>query len=118
MAHNIMYCTCMLLFNCIVAVCTCMHVQSHLGPQIEDIVARLHSEVSSVQETLSAHMTTPPLLPHTPPIATKLLWLKALKERVSGPMDKVKEVAPYLLEGDGGWRLRQIYSQVVTKIDE
>ena len=92
-------------------------VQSHLQPQF-DIVTKLHAEVSSALDTLSAHMATPSLLPHTPPVATKLLWLKALRERVSGPMEKVREVAPYLLEGDQGWKLRQLHGQALTKIDE
>ena len=74
--------------------------------------------MESVAEALSSLMSEPPLLPHTPPVATKLLWLNALKDRVSHPMNKVREVVPYLLEGDQGWKLRQIYGEVTTKIDE
>lgn len=93
-------------------------MQTRLQHQLDDIVAKLLSEVSSVSEALSTHVTQPPLLPHTPPVACKLLWLNALKERVTVPMNKVREIAPYLLEGDQGWKLRQVYSEVTTKIDE
>ena len=83
-------------------------------------MSRLLSEVDSVSSTLSTLTSShkPPLLPHTPPVATKLLWLNALKERVTAPMNKVREIAPYLLEGDQGWKLRQVYAQVTSKIDE
>ena len=89
-----------------------------LQHQLDGIVAKLLSEVNSVSEALTSHMAQPLLLPHTPPVASKLLWLNALKERVSAPMHHVREVAPYLLEGDEGWRLRQVYSDVTNKIDE
>lgn len=94
--------------------------QTNLQPQLDDIVSRLLSEVDSVSSMLTTTLTSSPgpLLPHTPPVATKLLWLNALKERVMAPMNKVKEIAPYLLEGDQGWKLRQVYAQVTTKIDE
>ena len=83
-------------------------------------MSRLLSEVDSVSSTLSTLTSShgPPLLPHTPPVATKLLWLNALKERVTAPMSTVRDIAPYLLEGDQGWKLRQVYAQVTTKIDE
>jgi hypothetical protein len=85
-------------------------------------VSRLLSEVDSVSNTLSTTLSpsspSPLLLPLTPPVASKLLWLNALKERVVAPMSKVREIAPYLLEGDQGWKLRQLYAQVTTKIDE
>ena len=93
-------------------------VQTSLQHQLDGIVANLLLEVNSVSETLTSHMAQPLLLPHTPPVASKLLWLNAIKERVSVPMDRVREVAPYLLEGDQGWRLRQVYSDVTNKIDE
>ena len=94
------------------------HKQTNLQHQLDDIVARLLSEVDSVSTTLTTHTSQPPLLPHTPPVATKLLWLNALKERVTAPMSKVRELSPYLLEGDQGWKLRQVFAQVTTKIDE
>ena len=81
-------------------------------------MSSLLSEVNAVSESLSSHVATPPLLPHTPPVASKLLWLHALKERVVRPMEKIREVAPYLLEGDEGWRLRQVYSQLTSSIQE
>ena len=92
-------------------------LQTNLQPQLDDIVSRLISEVESISNTLSSSPSSL-LLPLTPPVASKLLWLNALKERVTAPMGGVREVAPYLLEGDQGWKLRQAYAQVTTKIDE
>lgn len=92
-------------------------LQTNLQPQLDDIVSRLLSEVESISSTLSSS-PSPLLLPLTPPVSSKLLWLNALKERVTVPMSRVREVAPYLLEGDQGWKLRQTYAQVTTKIDE
>ena len=95
-------------------------MQTNLQPLLDDIVSQLLSEVDSVSSTLSMLTSSqqPPLLPHTPPMASKLLWLNALKERVTAPMSKVREIAPYLLEGDQGWKLRQVHAQVTNKIDE
>ena len=73
------------------------------------------SDVEAVSTLLStAH---PPTLPHTPPTSCKLLWLNALKERVREPMERVREVAPEILEGDSGWKLRQAYSRVTNTIE-
>ena len=94
------------------------NMQTRLQHQLDGIVAKLLAEVESVSEALTSHVAQPPLLPHTPPVASKLLWLNALRERVCAPMTQVKEVAPYLLEGDEGWRFRQAYGDVINKIDE
>ncbi len=90
-------------------------LQAKLTNQIENILSTMLSDVTSVSELLS--MPRPPPLPHTPPVACKLLWLHALKERVCGPMDRVRQLAPEILEGDSGWRLRQAHGQVVSTID-
>ncbi len=75
-------------------------------------------EVSSVKNALVANVSHPPSLPLTPPTACKLLWLIALRERVKEPMEVVRRVAPELLEGDEGWKLRQDFGDVISQIEK
>lgn len=90
-------------------------IQANLTAQLERILSEMLSDVTCVSELLSS--LHPPMLPHTPPITCKLLWLHALKERVVGPMTKVRELAPDVLAGDSGWKLRQAYTSVVKTME-
>lgn len=74
------------------------------------------SDVEDVTRTLTSHISHPPLLPHTPPTASKLLWLNGLGERVGVVMETLRNVAPQLLEGELGWRLRQAHGDLVEKL--
>ena len=73
--------------------------------------------MEAVRETLAATLSLPPSHPHTPPVTSKLLWLHALRERIKGPMEKLREVSPELLEGEAGWKLRQVYGSVTSSIE-
>ncbi len=93
-----------------------LFTQANLTAQLEHILSAMLSDVTCVSELLSS--LCPPALPHMPPVTCKLLWLHALKERVSGPMTKVRELAPDLLAGDSGWKLRQAYTAVINTIEK
>ncbi|KAL5499629.1 hypothetical protein EMCRGX_G011081 [Ephydatia muelleri] len=54
---------------------------------------------------------------NTPSVASKLLWLHALRERVNQPMGRLRSCAPQLLEGDTGWRLRQAVTDICRDIE-
>lgn len=80
------------------------------------MVATILSDVEDITHTLTTNISHPPLLPHTPPIASKLLWLHGLGERISGVMNIVQSAAPELLEGEQGWKLRQTYGELTDKL--
>ncbi len=75
------------------------------------------SEVEAVSGTLTANLSRPPLLPLTPPTACKLWWLHALRGRINEPMEVIRRVAPELLDGDEGWKLRQAHAQLSEKLE-
>lgn len=85
-----------------------------LSPHHEAVMTTILSDVRDVLHILTS--SQPPLLPHTPPTATRLLWLYGLEERASGVMSVVRSAAPLLLEGELGWKLRQTYSELTEKI--
>ena len=58
-----------------------------------------------------------PPLPLRPLVSSRLLWLHALKDRVEEPMEKIKKVAPELLEGDEGWKLRQSHGDLIKLLE-
>ena len=80
----------------------------------EAVVTAVLSDIEDVVHTLTS--SHPTLLPHTPPTASKLLWLHSLGERASRAVAVVKSVAPELLEGELGWKLRHIYSDLTEKL--
>lgn len=92
-------------------------MQASLNSQLRNILSNFKSDVTYVSDKLAHGILSPPTMPHTPPVACKLLWLHALKERVSGPMDKIRDIRPDLLEGDSGWGLRQAYNKVIGSIN-
>ncbi len=92
-------------------------LQASLKKHCEGIVSKLLSDVQAVSQALSAHASASPPHINMPPTASKLLWLHSLRHRVSGPMESLRAVAPYLLEGDLGWRLRQEHSDLCRSID-
>ena len=89
-------------------------LQAILAPHHDTVVAAVLSDVENVLRTLTS--SHPPLLPHTPPTACRLLWLHSLGERASSGMDVLRSVAPQLLEGEMGWKLRHIYSDFTDKL--
>eukprot|EP00794_Sanderia_malayensis_P011161 gene11161-12333_t len=55
---------------------------------------------------------------HIPPLANELLWLHSLKARLKVPIEKLKLASPASLKGDDGWKLRDMYSDLVKDIDK
>ncbi len=102
-------------FACMRATCVCP--QAMIQPQLASVVSHLQAEVLSVTDIVSSDQGHLPPLPLRPPVSTRLLWLHALRARVEEPMDTVKRVAPELLEGDEGWKLRQSHGDLVKLLD-
>ena len=77
-------------------------------------MAAVLADIEDVLRILTSSQA--PLLPHTPPTATRLLWLHGLGERAGGAMGVVRSASPELLEGELGWKLRHIYSDFTEKL--
>ena len=88
--------------------------QAILSPHHEAVMRAILTDIQDVLSILTS--SHPPLLPHTPPTTTRLLWLHALGERASGSVSVVRSAAPELLEGELGWKLRQTYSELTEKL--
>lgn len=93
-----------------------MHMQHILAPHHRGVVAAILSDVEDISHTLTGQISSPPLLPHTPPSASKLLWLHGLRERADGATAVLRSAAPELLEGELGWKLRHVYSELTDKL--
>ena len=85
-------------------------------PHHQSVVAAILSDMEDIMQTLTNHISNPPLLPHTPSTASKLLWLHSLNERANGAINVVRLAAPELLEGEIGWKLRQIHLELTDKL--
>ena len=77
-------------------------LQASLKERCDAIVSSFTDELNSVAEMLATHHHSPPQHKNMPPVTSKLCWLHALRERITWPMDKLREVAAELLEGDKG----------------
>ena len=88
-----------------------------LQSSLDSTLDTLHSDMLRFRSTLSSLVTHPPIIPNTPPTSTRLIWLKAVRHRVTTPLERMREAAPYLLEGDKGFTLRHVHSELVKEIE-
>ena len=53
-----------------------------------------------------------------PNVVTKLFWLNGLEQRIKVPMEKFSYLYPNLLQGDLGYKLREIYKQTCEHLEK
>lgn len=46
------------------------------------------------------------------------LQVRGLKDRISVPMNKIRQVCPHTLESDKGWLLRDAYTDIMNDLEK
>lgn len=94
-----------------------MCIQVVVQAEVNRFVEELLTDITTVHQSLSSLLANPPVLTNTPPIATRLIWLRAVRERAEGPLKRLKESAPQLLEGEIGFTLRHVFGELMKDIE-
>ncbi|XP_075707241.1 uncharacterized protein LOC142741794 [Rhinoderma darwinii] len=74
-------------------------------------------ELSQVKDMYQAIASNPPLHVNMTPTISKVFWIKGLRARISDPMVKLRTVSPLTLEGDKGWELRHLYTELSDELE-
>ncbi|XP_052258855.1 uncharacterized protein LOC127863384 isoform X2 [Dreissena polymorpha] len=93
-------------------------VQTHLEDKDRALVLAFNGELNDVRQMYATGHLDPPPHANMPPIVSKLMWIHALKERISRPMEKMKRVSPHSLDGDAGWQMKTNYQEVYKELEE
>ncbi|KAM4795913.1 dynein axonemal heavy chain 9-like [Rhinophrynus dorsalis] len=92
-------------------------VKDHLKDKDQQLVSMFMEELTQVNDMYLALESSPPLHINMTPTVSNLLWVKALKARISDPMTKLRTVSPLTLEGDTGWKLRHMYTDTAEQLE-
>ncbi|XP_069829066.1 uncharacterized protein [Dendropsophus ebraccatus] len=92
-------------------------VKDHLKDKDYHLLNMFLEELSQVKGMYQAMATDPPLHVNMTPTISKLLWIKGLRTRISDPMAKLRTVSPLTLEGDKGWELRHLYTELSEELE-
>ncbi|XP_069470025.1 uncharacterized protein [Ambystoma mexicanum] len=90
-------------------------IKDHVRDIDEQLVCMFIDELTQVKDMYMQLSETPPQHINTTPTVSKLTWIKALKARISQPMMKLRTVSPVSLEGDLGWKLRNLYGETLEE---
>ncbi|KAG8587471.1 hypothetical protein GDO81_005673 [Engystomops pustulosus] len=92
-------------------------VKDHLKDKEGHLLNMFLEELSQVKDIYQAMTNNPPLHVNMTSTISKMLWIKGLRARISDPMTKLKTVSPLTLEGDKGWELRHLYSELSEELE-
>ncbi|XP_043910785.1 dynein beta chain, flagellar outer arm-like [Protopterus annectens] len=92
-------------------------VQVHLKDKEEQLLSFFMEEVDNVKAMFHRMQERPPLHMNTSPTVGKLMWVKGLQDRISEPLTKLRAVCPHSLEGDWGWKLRHLHTEVKEQLE-
>ena len=95
-------------------------------PLIADELERLHlsavrefgADLRAVQEIFLSERSAPPIPKNQPPIAGSLIWSRALRDRVSDPMSRIKTLSREILSRDESREVIQLYSSFITASEQ
>ncbi|KAH9514965.1 hypothetical protein Btru_021540, partial [Bulinus truncatus] len=92
-------------------------VQQYLKDIDKTVVMNFTVELEQVQAIFQENSISPPAHHNMPYTVSKLMWSRALRERIEIPMKKMKQVSPHSLEGDTGWHMRDLYTDIMKDLD-
>ncbi len=89
-------------------------IQSQLQSECSWLMNELLKEFDNVRLLALSSQTVASILPT---VVTKLFWLNGLEHRIRVPMEKFSYLYPNLLQGDLGYKLREIYKQTCDHLE-
>lgn len=90
-------------------------IQSQLKSECAWLMNELLKEFDNVKLLANSSQTVSSILPT---VVTKLFWLNGLAQRIRVPMEKFSYLYPNLLQGDLGYKLREIYKQTGDHLEK
>ncbi|XP_075192459.1 uncharacterized protein LOC142291659 [Anomaloglossus baeobatrachus] len=92
-------------------------VKAHLKDKDSQLLNMFLEELSQVKDMFQVMANNPPLHVNMTPTISKLFWIKGLQARISDPMMKLRTISPLTLEGDKGWELRYLYTELSEELE-
>ncbi|XP_063809812.1 uncharacterized protein LOC135027842 isoform X3 [Pseudophryne corroboree] len=92
-------------------------VKDHLKEKDLYLLNMFIEEINQVKDIYQEMADNPPLHVNMTPTISKLLWIKGLRARISDPMVKLRTMSPLTLEGDMGWELRHLYTDLSEELE-
>ncbi|XP_056412427.1 uncharacterized protein LOC130355786 isoform X2 [Hyla sarda] len=92
-------------------------VKDHLMDKDHHLLNMFLEELGQLKDMYQATSANPPLHVNMTPTVSKLFWIKGLRARISDPMGKLRTVSPLTLEGDKGWELRHLYTELSEELE-
>ncbi|KAL3885754.1 hypothetical protein ACJMK2_025795 [Sinanodonta woodiana] len=93
-------------------------VQVHLQDKDRQLVQSFTQELNNVRGMFQEDQVNPPTHLNMPPVVSSLMWVHALKKRITIPMEKLRRVSPHSLEGDAGWQMRDSYNECMKELTD
>ncbi|XP_055866060.1 uncharacterized protein LOC106055129 isoform X2 [Biomphalaria glabrata] len=93
-------------------------VQQYLKDIDKTVVLNFTAELEQVKVIFQENSISPPAHYNMPHTVSKLMWARGLRERIEIPMKKMKHVSPHSLEGDTGWHMRDLYTDIIKALDQ
>ncbi|XP_077155311.1 uncharacterized protein LOC143817709 [Ranitomeya variabilis] len=92
-------------------------VKDHLKDKDSHLLNMFLEELSQLKDMFQVMASSPPLHVNMTPTISKLFWIKGLRARISEPMMKLRRVSSLTLEGDKGWELRHLYTELTEELE-
>lgn len=87
-------------------------IQADLEKKHTDLLRAYGRDVKEVQEIFNSQSAAPNVPKNNAPHSGAVAWVRSLKERVSEPMEKIKELPAGILESEEGREIMKVYGLV------
>ena len=91
-------------------------IQADLERKQADLLRAYAADLRAVQEIFTAQMGAPAVNKNMPPHSGAVSWCRALRERATEPMEKVKELPAAVLESEEGAEMLKLYGALTDAL--
>jgi dynein heavy chain len=82
------------------------------------LVQAYGADLKRVQELFLTEREAPPISWNLPPIAGALTWCRGLKERISDPMSKLKQLNRSIMNREEAKEVAKVYAAIVASLED
>lgn len=82
------------------------------------LIESIHVDIGEVQKIFNENCTNPRIANNLPKISGALTWCKALRDRIQGPIDKLKTLDKKVLEREDTREVIKMYTSLIGQLSD